>query len=119
MKTVPELIACAQREAKMRRSAYPKWVANGRMSAGAMAHEIECMDEIIRVLQGFAPAAPADLFDVTPAQASPPSSGPGSNTGHGHVWDRPDGMRARCGGPAMCSECARDAGRFGRPGQRP
>ena len=66
MKTLPELIACAQREAKMRRSAYPKWVASGRMSAGAMAHEIECMDEIVRVLQGFAPPGPPGLFDVTP-----------------------------------------------------
>lgn len=32
----------------------------------------------------------------------------GTNTGHGHVWVRPDGMKARCGGPAMCSECAAD-----------
>lgn len=32
----------------------------------------------------------------------------GTNTGHGHVWERPDGMKARCGGPAMCSECAKD-----------
>jgi hypothetical protein len=31
-----------------------------------------------------------------------------SNTGHGHVFPRPDGMRARCGGPGMCSECSRD-----------
>lgn len=35
-------------------------------------------------------------------------SGPGTNTGHGHVWERPDGMKARCGGPGMCSECSRD-----------
>lgn len=28
------------------------------------------------------------------------------NTGHGHVNPRPDGMRARCGGPAICSVCA-------------
>lgn len=32
----------------------------------------------------------------------------GTNTGHGHVWPRPDGVKARCGGPAMCTECARD-----------
>jgi hypothetical protein len=36
-------------------------------------------------------------------------SGPGTNTGHGHVWPRPDGVRARCGGPAMCQRCAIDA----------
>lgn len=30
------------------------------------------------------------------------------NVGHGHVFPRPDGMKARCGGPSMCSECAKD-----------
>ena len=30
------------------------------------------------------------------------------NTGHGHVFPRPDGVKARCGGPALCSECAFD-----------
>jgi hypothetical protein len=34
--------------------------------------------------------------------------GPGSNTGHGHVWERPDGRVYRCGGPRMCEVCARD-----------
>lgn len=33
------------------------------------------------------------------------------NTGHGHVFPRPDGMKARCGGPAICKECAIDAAR--------
>lgn len=28
------------------------------------------------------------------------------NTGHGHVRPRPDGVKARCGGPALCPECA-------------
>lgn len=31
------------------------------------------------------------------------------NTGHGHVYPRPDGVKARCGGPAMCAPCALDA----------
>jgi hypothetical protein len=31
-----------------------------------------------------------------------------SNTGHGHVYLRPDGNKARCGGPGVCSECNRD-----------
>ncbi len=34
------------------------------------------------------------------------------NTGHGHVWARPDGMKARCGGPAICAECAKDKARY-------
>jgi hypothetical protein len=28
---------------------------------------------------------------------------------HGHVVPRPDGMKARCGGPAICALCAREA----------
>ena len=40
------------------------------------------------------------------------SWGPGTNTGHGHVWARPDGGRMRCGGPAICSECSKDQARF-------
>lgn len=27
------------------------------------------------------------------------------NTGHGHVWARPDGIKARCGGPGLCETC--------------
>lgn len=32
----------------------------------------------------------------------------GRNFGHGWVWARPDGVKVRCGGPAICSKCARD-----------
>lgn len=28
--------------------------------------------------------------------------------GHGHVKKNPDGSRARCGGPAICSDCAHE-----------
>jgi len=34
-----------------------------------------------------------------------------SNTGCGHVFPRPDGVRARCGGPGVCSACSKDAAR--------
>lgn len=46
----------------------------------------------------------------------PAMSDTGTNTdhGHGHVWPRPDGMVARCGGPGICSECDRDAARMKR-----
>ncbi len=30
------------------------------------------------------------------------------NSGHGHVWERPDGMKARCGGAGLCKECSAD-----------
>ena len=28
--------------------------------------------------------------------------------GHGHVFPRADGAKARCGGPGICPECSRD-----------
>ena len=30
------------------------------------------------------------------------------NSGHGHVVPRKDGTKARCGGPAICSVCAKE-----------
>ena len=35
---------------------------------------------------------------------------PGSNTGHGRVWRRPDGAVADCGGPhpGTCGQCTAD-----------
>lgn len=33
------------------------------------------------------------------------------DVGHGHVIPRPDGVRARCGGPRLCRECSRDLAR--------
>jgi len=30
------------------------------------------------------------------------------NEGHGHVFPRPDGVRARCGGPRLCKACFAD-----------
>lgn len=34
------------------------------------------------------------------------------NTGHGHVYPRPDGVRARCGGPMVCLTCKQDRDRL-------
>lgn len=36
----------------------------------------------------------------------------GTNTGHGHVWGRPDGLMVRCGGPGVCELCTLDAAMF-------
>ncbi|QQK04782.1 hypothetical protein JFN94_25985 [Burkholderia anthina] len=33
------------------------------------------------------------------------------NTGHGHVFPRADGMKARCGAPGLCAACAADLAR--------
>jgi hypothetical protein len=43
------------------------------------------------------------------------SYGPGTNTGHGHVWKRPDGVKMRCGGQRWCNDCAADFATFGEP----
>lgn len=37
-----------------------------------------------------------------------------ANSGHGHVRPRPDGVKARCGGPAICHVCALEAGKLTR-----
>jgi hypothetical protein len=39
----------------------------------------------------------------------PAPEGGALNVGHGHVRPRPDGMKARCGGPGICSQCSREA----------
>lgn len=41
--------------------------------------------------------------------SEPPSLGPGTSTGHGHVWERLDGVKARCGGTGVCPVCRADA----------
>lgn len=62
-------------------------------------------DTQTHVLRALADDAP---LPAPPLDAPPPDPR-GTNTGHGHVWERPDGMRARCGGPAICAQCSRDA----------
>lgn len=37
------------------------------------------------------------------------------NIGHGHVFPRPDGMKMRCGGPGLCTECSKDLARKQAP----
>lgn len=32
-----------------------------------------------------------------------------TDCGHGHVYPRADGVKARCGGPGLCKLCSRDA----------
>jgi hypothetical protein len=31
-----------------------------------------------------------------------------ANSGHGYVYVRPDGLKAKCGGPGLCQECYND-----------
>lgn len=50
------------------------------------------IDELLSASAG--PSAPAERDE--------------RNTGHGHVFLRPDGVRAKCGGPGLCKECSAD-----------
>lgn len=47
-----------------------------------------------------------DLLRLGSDYTPPPLPVLGPNWGHGHVRPRPDGQRARCGGPAICPVCA-------------
>lgn len=44
--TNAEKLACAERELKMRKRVYPRWVEDGRMSLAQMHHEIAAMESI-------------------------------------------------------------------------
>jgi hypothetical protein len=46
--TTADKLACAKRELAMRKSAYPRWVGLNKMSAGKAAHEIACMEEMVK-----------------------------------------------------------------------
>lgn len=41
------------------------------------------------------------------------------NASHGHVTPRPDGAKARCGGPLMCKECCREQAALAATPQQP
>ncbi|MFU6251954.1 LysM peptidoglycan-binding domain-containing protein [Pseudomonas aeruginosa] len=48
---------------------------------------------------------------VHPCPAHPAVEQAGANVGHGHVLPHADGVKMRCGGPGLCSECTADASR--------
>jgi len=47
-------LACAERELKMRKRVYPRWIEDGRISAGKAAHEIAAMEAIVADYQKLA-----------------------------------------------------------------
>ena len=51
MKTLPELIKCVEREIKMREAVYPGQVRAEKLSEEKAAHEIQCMKDILALLQ--------------------------------------------------------------------
>ena len=46
--TATDKLACVERELKMRKQVYPRWVADRRLSEGKAAHELACMEDIVR-----------------------------------------------------------------------
>jgi hypothetical protein len=46
--TTADKLACAKRELAMRKQCYPRWVEQNKMSAGKAAHELACMEAIVR-----------------------------------------------------------------------
>jgi hypothetical protein len=74
MTTTVEMLRCIERELKMRRSVYPRWIAKGRMSVSHADYEIRTMEAIeehflmvvrLERPEGSAPAAlpgQQDLF---------------------------------------------------------
>ncbi len=52
--TAADKLACAQRELTMRKRVYERWVEEGKMSAGKAAHEIACMEEIVKDMLAMA-----------------------------------------------------------------
>lgn len=38
--------------------------------------------------------------------------------GHGHVNPRPDGVKARCGGPGLCAQCSQEQAQRQPEGKR-
>jgi hypothetical protein len=47
MSTNTEKLACVERELKMRKKVYPRWVGAGKMTMEQARREIELMQEIV------------------------------------------------------------------------
>jgi hypothetical protein len=66
---LPRQIACVQRELAMRRSAYPRFVASGRMTAEQAARETWEMQGVLDTLRRLAGAPTAVQPDLlTPSE---------------------------------------------------
>lgn len=49
--TLDEMIACAEREVRMRKRVYPRWVEHGRMTPQAANRETRTMEAILAELE--------------------------------------------------------------------
>lgn len=51
---INQQIQCVRREIKMRKSAYPRWVAQGRITQTKADHELEAMQAVEKTLLDIA-----------------------------------------------------------------
>jgi hypothetical protein len=49
--TTDDMLKCAQRELALRKNAYPRWIAAGKMSEGGAKHQIDAMAAIVAHFQ--------------------------------------------------------------------
>jgi hypothetical protein len=76
-----------------------------------------------RTLPGSGAPAPTDDAEYDTASIEPGYDDkmlrPAASFGHGHVTPRPDGAKARCGGPGICPDCSKEQAAVKRKGRRP
>lgn len=56
--SIEDQIRCVEREIKMRKRAYPRWVAGGRMTQFEADTELAKMEAVLATLKGLLPASP-------------------------------------------------------------
>lgn len=57
-------IACVRREIALRRNAYPKFIANGRLTTDAASHEMLAMQAVLTTLTEILPRLLARVADL-------------------------------------------------------
>jgi hypothetical protein len=70
MPTASEKLACAERELRMRKRVYPRWVKAERMTSAEAAREVGIMEAIAADYR----AASTFLHQLEPAQEKSPAS---------------------------------------------
>jgi hypothetical protein len=60
---IDDQIACVLREIRMRESAYPRWIAAGKMTAEKSAHELACMNAVLATLHRVRDEQRPGLFE--------------------------------------------------------
>lgn len=53
--TIEEQVACVERELRMRRNAYPRWIQAGKMTQAKAYAEIATMEAVLATLQAQVP----------------------------------------------------------------